>query len=333
MINVLTNSLQIIQYSESDNDVWDEFVSRSPNATFLHSRRFLSYHGQRFRDLSLLLKGREGKIVGVFPAAIDPRDEFRVISHPGITFGGLVHTGDLYGEKMIESLEVICDHYAREGFQSLRYKAVPYIYHQVPAGDDLYALFRLGARRSRCDLSCAIDLSRRRVPSSRRKRSVKKAIKHGVQLAEGVDFAEDLWRVVTDNLAQKHSASPVHTAVEIQYLYNLFPKNVRFVVALLNQEIVAGVTLFVTPILTHAQYIAASLSGYEVSALDAIFEHSIEQAQAEGCRYFDFGTSNRNDGQLLNESLYRFKTEFGGGGVAHEFYDLDLSSQRPADNK
>jgi len=56
---------------------------------------------------------------------------------------------------MIESLGAAVAHYADQGFSALRYKAVPYIYQSTPGQDDLYALFRLGAARLRCDLSCA----------------------------------------------------------------------------------------------------------------------------------------------------------------------------------
>jgi lipid II:glycine glycyltransferase (peptidoglycan interpeptide bridge formation enzyme) len=62
----------------------------------------------------------------------------------------------------------------------------------------------------------------------------------------------------------------------------------------------------------------------KVSALDAVFDGAIIDANRAGVRYFDFGTSNEDEGAVLNEGLYRFKAEFGGGGVAHEFFELDL---------
>jgi lipid II:glycine glycyltransferase (peptidoglycan interpeptide bridge formation enzyme) len=74
----------------------------------------------------------------------------------------------------------------------------------------------------------------------------------------------------------------------------------------------------------HAQYIASNESGNQVSALDAVFGAAIEEARAGGARYFDFGTSNESAGQVLNDGLFRFKSEFGGGGVAHEYYELAI---------
>src|SRR5207253_5373717 len=147
MADLVANSVRIVQYAEHDAADWDKFVARAPMASFLHTRRFLSYHGQRFRDLSLLLKNDVYGIIGLLPAAADPLDARRVISHPGITFGGILHAGNLYGEKMIDALEAVRDYYLGRGMRSLLYKAIPAIYHQVPSGDDLYPLFRLNARR------------------------------------------------------------------------------------------------------------------------------------------------------------------------------------------
>jgi lipid II:glycine glycyltransferase (peptidoglycan interpeptide bridge formation enzyme) len=77
---------------------------------------------------------------------------------------------------------------------------------------------------------------------------------------------------------------------------------------------------------TRSQYIASSAAGYDVSALDAVFEEAIRHAREAGRRYFDFGTSNRSGGRELSASLYEFKQEFGGGGVVHEQYDLELTA-------
>jgi hypothetical protein len=43
-------------YAEQDAEAWDKLVVESWNGTFLHQRRFLSYHGDRFQDLSLIIE-------------------------------------------------------------------------------------------------------------------------------------------------------------------------------------------------------------------------------------------------------------------------------------
>lgn len=318
--------MKLIPATEIDAARHDAFVASAPMGTFLHTRRFLSYHGDRFHDLSVAIVDERDQLLGVMPAAIDPTDERRIVSHPGLTYGGLVHDGRLRGERMIEALELICRHHAEHGFAALRYKAVPHIYHRSPAGDDLYALFRLGARRYRCDLSSAVDLADRRPQSARRQRSFKKALKSGLEIKQGPELIPELWRVIEENLLRKHDATPTHSASEIAQLQSLFTNEIECVAASLNDTVEAGVILFVTSRVMHAQYIASSGIGYDACALDAVFEACIEQAKARGLRYFDFGISNEQEGRFLNEGLYQFKSEFGGGGVPHEFYELDLTA-------
>jgi hypothetical protein len=317
-------SLELLEYRDEMAADWDAFCARAVNATLLHTRRFLSYHGERFTDSSLVLV-EDGRWVGLLPAAPHPDRPTTVVSHPGATYGGFVHDGRLLGQRMIDSLSAVTRHFSARGITMMRYKPLPGIYPLLPAQDDLYALFRLGARRVRCDLSSTIDLSERRTPTERRRRALKKALKY-VVVARDEDGhrLEQLWSVIEENLARKHETRPVHSFVEIAKLARLFPEAIRVVVGLVEGKVEAGLILFITPRVWHAQYIASSERGYDCSALDAIFDLSLQHAVAAGARYFDFGTSNECEGHTLNDGLYRFKSEFGGGGSAYETYELDL---------
>lgn len=316
-------SLRVKPFSTSDAFAWDAFCKASLQATFLHTRGFLSYHGDRFSDCSLIIENN-GKWLGILPAALKSGDDKYVVSHPGITYGGIVHQGGLRGERMVEALTEILRYYRSQGHEALIYKAVPTFYHSAPAADDLYGLFRLGAIRTRCDLSSAIDLKCRLPLSERRRRGLKKAKMADVEISEGIQNLPELWDVLAKNLESKHDVKPAHTLHEIGLLAERFPEHIRCVCAILNEQVVAGTVLFVSHTTHHAQYIASSPKGYEVAALDLVFDHAIDRAFKDGKRWFDFGISTERQGNVLNDGLYRFKTEFGGGGFVHEFYEIDL---------
>lgn len=313
-------TLTVRRFESEDADAWDRFCEGGLQATFLHSRRFLSYHGERFEDFSLIVED-DGVCTGLLPAAVAPSDRSMIVSHPGVTYGGIVHQGGLRGERMVDALRAACSLYAAAGFERLLYKVVPPIYHRAPAQDDLYALFRLGFDRARCDLSSAIDLANRLPISNRRTRAFKKAVKSGVRVECGAHYIEQLWTVLSDNLKTRFDTSPVHSVEEIRMLSERFPNSIRFVCGLLEDSVVAGVVLFETPTASHAQYIASGDEGYATSALDAVFESCITAAAEAGKRWFDFGISNEKSGWVLNGGLYEFKSNFGGGGVVHEFYE------------
>lgn len=316
--------MEVHQYQENHAAHWDSFCQGSPMSTFLHTRKFLEYHGSRFKDASLIVTEGE-KWIGVMPAAMSPQDITIVISHPGITYGGIIHQGALRGEKMIDALHLITEYYADHGIKEFIYKAIPHIYHRSPAEDEIYALFRLGAQKYRSDLSCTINMGAKYSLSSRRKRSLKKAQTSGVEVHVGDLFISDIWKVLQENLERKHETTPVHTEVEIKLLKKKFPDNIQFVAGLIDGKVEAGVVLFIFEEVFHAQYICSSDKGYQVSALDAVFAYCIDNTEKHGASYFDFGTSNEEEGTVLNNGLYQFKSEFGGGGVSHDFYRLRLN--------
>ncbi len=315
--------VEVHDFLDGDAETWDTLCDGSLNATFLHKRLFTSYHGDRFEDKSLVIE-LDGKPVGVLPAARHLRDPKTVISHPGLTYGGIVHGQSLTGQRMLDALVGVAEHYKAKGFERFIYKPVPHIYHRSPAQDDLYGLFRLGAVRMRCDLSVAIDLGARLKPSSRRRRSFKKASKL-IKIESENQNLPAFWDVVSDNLKRKHGASPVHSLDEITMLADRFPNEIQLYSGSCNDALAAGVLVFKTPTVWHAQYIASSAAGYETNALDAVFENIIQEAAGASMRFFDFGICNENNGLILNDDLYRFKSEFGGGGVVYEQYEIDLT--------
>jgi len=313
--------LTVTAYSHSDAAEWDELIGNSTSGTFLHTRRFLAYHGDRFVDSSVCI--RDGAaLIGVLPAAPTSKDDSRVVSHPGLSYGGLIHRGKLRGQDMLSVWESVLEYYSARGFKSLCYKVVPTIYQRTPAQDDIYAIFRHSGRRYRCDLSVAIDLSFRLEVSSRRRRGAKKALNAGVVVSQDPDNVTELWTVLEQNLGKRHDTKPTHSLGEIRYLYEQFPDNIFFLSATLNGAVVAGVVLFLASTVLHAQYICSNELGKTVCALDLVFAKAIEAAIRRNLRYFNFGICNEDNGNTLNDGLYRFKSEFGGAGVVYESYEI-----------
>ena len=323
-------SVTVRCYGEQDADPWDELAAESWNGTFLHERRFMAYHGDRFQDLSVVIEDDGGQIIGVFPAALHPQHTDTVVSHPGLTYGGVVHKGALRGAVMLEVLQDICRLYQEADLRWLRYKAIPHIYHTVPSGDDLYALFRLGAVRYRCDLSAAIDLDSRQKPSKLRLRDVGKARRTGLSVTFGPEYLEPFWTVLEANLKIRYNARPVHTLEEITYLQSRYPEQIRCVVGIVGNQVEAGVVLFQTPRVAHVQYSASTAEGNSFGASTAVIDYAMGKEIDFGRRYFDFGVSNEQAGRILNEGLYRFKASFGAGGVVQEFYELELNTSKRA---
>jgi hypothetical protein len=308
-----------------DERAWDELVRASCNGTFVQTRRFLSYHEGRFADRSLVVEDAKGRLQAVFPAAEHPDQPELISSHPGITYGGLVHDGSLRGAAMVATLQATLRHYSDLGFQRVQYKCVPHIYHRAPAEDDAYALFRLGARRSRCDLSAAIDLQRPRQLSKGRRSQRAVAQRNEVRALTGWEHAAGFWAVLEENLLERYGVRPVHTLEEILRLAEMFPENMLLLAAHKEDQLVAGGVLFCSGPVVHLQYSATNLRGRELGAGDVVVESAIGHGVEGGYRYFDYGISTERDGALLNDGLYRYKCSFGAGGVTYDQYEIQLA--------
>ncbi|BCK18642.1 hypothetical protein QTU67_002633 [Vibrio cholerae] len=316
--------LSIRYFSEDDSIEWDSFIELSHKGTFLHSRKFLSYHGDRFVDRSLIVEDRN-KIVAVLPACQTYDNKSAVVSHLGATYGGLITSASCYGEDLISVMHAICVFYRNEGFSELCYKVTPSVYHNTIDEDEIYALFRLNAELVRVDNNAVVDKYSRLKVSNQRKRSFKKARDANLTLFSGFENLEDFYSVLLSNLSEKHNAKPVHTISELRELKFRFNKEIELVVA--KNEVgyvISGVVFFNINNVVHSQYIASSSEGYDKGGLDFIFEKKIDDLLENQQRFLAFGTSNESNGKVLNQSLYRFKRQFGAGSVAHQYYSIKL---------
>jgi lipid II:glycine glycyltransferase (peptidoglycan interpeptide bridge formation enzyme) len=107
-------------------------------------------------------------------------------------------------------------------------------------------------------------------------------------------------------------------------LMGRFPDSISLQVAMQADEVVAGVLVFESERVRHSQYIGATEAGRDLGGLDAVFDCCIGEALQRGLRFFSFGVSTESEGEVLNDGLHTFKSEFGASGIVHEFYELPL---------
>lgn len=313
--------MKISTYAPDQKSAWDAFVERSKNGLFLFRRDYMEYHADRFEDFSLLFRDESGGLVGLLPASV--KDGI-VTSHAGLTFGGVVTDERMKAAAMLELFEALAAYLKEQGVEKLVYKAVPHIYHRISAEEDLYALFRCGARLYRRDISSTVDLGARLPFSKGRKWSVKQALKAGLRVEESREF-QDFMRMEEELLAGKYGVKPTHSGAELEFLASHFPEEIRLFVTRGDGGMMAGVVVYEYRDVAHAQYISATEEGKRSGALDLILDHLINDRYA-GRRYFDFGISTERGGHYLNAGLIENKQGFGGRAVVHDFYEWDLAA-------
>jgi hypothetical protein len=309
--------LTVSRYTPDLRASWDAIVRRSKNGDFLHCRDYIEYHAHRFDEASLLF-WRDRKAIAVFPCN---REGDKIVSHGGLTYAGLIYGSELHATDVLSLMQAAVRHFRDAGATTLIYKATPHIFHRYPAEEDLYALWRLGARLSRRDLSSAVLLPVRPRLSDSRKNTVRKAAKSGVTLEEPIEIGP-FHELLTQVLA-KFDARPVHSLEELRLLKHRFPQQIRLFCAMLERKLLAGSVVYDFDRTVHTQYLATSEAGRELGALDFLITNLIEQRYADRT-YFSFGISTVQQGRQLNEGLMFQKEGFGARSIVHDFYEVDL---------
>ncbi len=311
----------IRRYTPEDAPAWDRFVDESRQGTFLHLRGYMDYHSDRFEDFSLIAL-RGDKVGALLPAnRVGPT----LYSHQGLTYGGwLTPKSHFDGDDMLALFDCWTRFLRSEGFEEVVYKPVPHIYHSLPAEEDIYVLFRFGAKQESVQLSSAILMADNSGFNSQQTRNLKRATGLGYTVWE-TEIAAEVIDMVNSCLNERHNTCAVHSAAELQLLRNRFPQNIRFFLCGRAGIADAAVCVYDTGIVAHSQYIASTADGRSNGALAFLFNYLINKEFAAR-RYFDFGTSNEQGGLILNAGLHHQKAGLGGRGIAYPVYSLKLLS-------
>lgn len=310
---------EVRRYTSSHAEEWNRFVAQSKNGTFLFDRRFMEYHADRFEDCSLMVY-RCDTLYAMLPANIK---DGVLTSHGGLTYGGLIMSDKCSAKGVLEVFTTINDFLRSISVQRVVYKAVPWIYHQQPAEEDLYALTSIcHARLIIRDISSAIIGERRMPFTESRLSGLRKAHHKGLIVKESTDYAA-FWQILNDNLTGKYGVRPVHSAAELELLHGRFPEQIKLYMVFDGEQPLGGTVLFLTPQVLHTQYISATPDGKACGAIDLLFDQLIYQVYSD-YRYIDFGKSTSSDSADLNEHLIFQKEGFGARAVCYDTYEWTL---------
>lgn len=315
--------INIEQFSPGMTSQWDSFVDQNNHESILLHRSYMDYHSDRFQDHSLLAF-QGGNILAILPANLE---EECLISHQGLTFGGIIFAANLKPSHALQVLAEFLKYLCNKNIKYLVYKQPPCIYSKTSREELEYAFFLMNLSPYRVDTALTIDYSARLPVQQRRMRAVKKAIKSNVLIEEDSEFNSFWDEVLIPNLATKYRVRPVHSLNEITRLAAANKGKIRQFNAYIDSAIVAGVTIFETNTVAHAQYISSTDHGRKSGAIDLLFYHLIEDVFSDKM-YFNFGIANENEGKLVNKGLWQWKEGFGSSIFAHKFYKISTESYK-----
>jgi len=307
-------------YRESDYANWNAFIGQAKNATFLFHRDFMEYHKDRFKDFSLLVFENK-KLVAVLPAN---RVGAIVYSHQGLTYGGLVYSTKLNGEKVENILDSLMSFFKENEVQSFYFKPIPLFYILKGNAEMDFFMLKKGAFLDKKEMNLGINLSMPLTISKSKLKHFRKIEELDLELVEEKQL-ELFWKLVLEpRLLEKYDAKPVHTLQEIAALKEKFPNNIKQFSVYFEDVIIAGITLFETETVVKSQYGATTKKGEELRALDFLFINLIRKYKSEGKLFFDMGIVNEDNEKGYHAGLLKQKEELGCSVYSQDFYKINL---------
>jgi hypothetical protein len=307
------------RYNSEYFTLWNDFISTAKNATFLFHRDYMEYHSDRFEDYSLLVFDG-GKLVSIIPAN---RIENSIFSHQGLTYGGFVFDDNLNIIEMNTIISKVVIYLKENRFGEFLIKEMVSIYAAQYFNEIRLMLLEKEAKLSAAKMNLAIDfesefkISKSKLKHYRRLQSI------GLEIREE-DSLDNFWdKVLIPRLAQRFNSKPVHTLEEITFLKRKFPDNIFQYNVYLENEILAGITIFKTDKVIKSQYGAITKSGEKFRALDFLYINLINKFKTQYA-YFDMGTVDDDSELGYNIGLLNQKKELGCIVFEQNFYRLKL---------
>ena len=263
---------------------------------------------------------KNGRLHSLLPAHSSDDTFF---SHLGLTYGGLIMDINVTIAETCQLFECLNNYLRLKGFRHVQYKAIPWIYHQVPSEEDLYALFwKCGANLLTRNVGTTIFIQQQLKWRRNHLRQLKKARLNGITVQRGADIAE-FWPVLEQHLWQRYQSKPVHSLAEMQLLQSRFPNNIIQYNAYREGHIVGGITIYLSHNVVHAQYSSGNAEGMALGAMEIIYDKIMHEDYPDYV-YLDLGSSTEQGYSIINEGLIGFKEGYGGRAVVYDTYEWDL---------
>ena len=312
--------ITIERYQPRLAGAWRGVLRDARNGIFQFDRGYIEYHGDRFEDMSAVAYV-DGRPSAIMPLAFDPALR-KVVSHPGLTFGGPVVIRELRGDAVLAVVDALLDALRDWGATSCLVKLLPQILATYPSAEVDYGLWRRGFALVRRDLSSLLPLAGAIPFNTSKMQAVRRARKQGVTVTDAA--VENFYGLLCDVLLAQHGVTPVHSLAELEQLHATFPRDILVRLAVLDQRVLAGTLVYRYGHVWHTQYLASSDEGRRVGALDLVIAELMAEATVAGASHVSFGVSTVNQGMDVNAGLLWQKESYGARTMVHDYMEGPL---------
>jgi hypothetical protein len=330
--------ITVSKYDPSDQEIWDKFVQNSINGTIFHEQKFISYHGDKFDDCSLIFY-KNNEIIALFPAAIINKINKMVLkSHPGTSYGGFVINKSLQLKNIFELIDILEKYCKNKNIEIIEFRHSPNIFRECPLDQIDFALSSNNYKRIDEELSTCYKLDIYKGKSenecvnlfqnygrSKARKNIRKAIRAGLIFRELKENEYKIYyEILVENL-KKHNSKPVHSLEEIKLLKRLYPKRINLYGVFKDENLAAGYLIFnINKIGNHIFYGSINYKYQMHRPTSFGLFKLIQTLSDQGHEYLNMGISTEDGGKIINWDLFDFKESFNGTGILRYYWQKKL---------
>jgi len=310
--------------TEKDLYKWDALVSQSYNGTLFHKRKFLSYHGDKFKGQDRFLIFRKGEIIkGLIAIAIDDLQKDVARSTYGASYGGVVLMEKPTYSSSLSIINTLMHWIQDQGINDFSMTAPIGVCSTYGVDVFSFTLLEQGFKSISRDISSVVRLNNPNksvidAMTGNARNMSRKALKNGLIINH--DVCVDVFYPILQNTYAKHGTCPTHTIDELKLLNNMFESEVRCHVAMLGSLPVAGICEFIMNNRVNSSFYFCQLQAYKkLQGLSLLVYDALDRAEKSGFSYYDFGTSTT--AMSANAAVFKFKESYGAFGVFRETFN------------
>ena len=320
--------------SEKEKADVDKFImAKNTNGEFINSLNYLSYHGKRFKEDSIVIRDKGSHVIkGVFLATAAADNPTTIVSHQGTTFAGPIYNLKDSYQTVNYVIRLMLSYY-EEKYHNICIHVTPNYYAGQASGILDYVLLQNGYSYGMTALANIIRIENinseeqlLEMYETKRRNQVRKVLKSNEFVFRQVEsISRDVWERMANNLQERHHVHPTHTYEEINSLQVKLPGFiVPYEVRHVSGEYAAFGLIYKFKNVFHTQYLDMNYT-YAADCPNLLLVHRLlMEARKEKFPVFSFGTSTENAGKYLNEGLWAYKSGYGGGSIILPVYSKIL---------
>ncbi|MBI4004973.1 GNAT family N-acetyltransferase [Candidatus Roizmanbacteria bacterium] len=273
---------------------WDTFVDKSNNGTIFHKLKFLQYHQKRKFSFFNLVFHEDNNLIAVLPGSLQDG----IFKSPvGASYGSFV-TKKLSFQKYEELVRCFIEFVKKNKIKEIYMTPPPIIYMRTYDETERFLLSYYGFQPEYHLITSAVNLDFedkdddvKYIVSKRLRSNIERSRKNNLMVKFSDDY-ESFYPILIEN-KKKFNAKPTHSLDEIITLKQLFPENIKLLMAYDgSMNPIAGIVLFIansTTVLTF--YISHNIKYQNLKPVSRLLYEIALWSRKKGYKWLDFGVS------------------------------------------